>query len=507
MSRISNSHSGPADSRTAVESVIEGTLSLADRAAGGRARLQVMLLLAAVLGLDAADKAAISAIAGTLKETFQIGNLDIGLLIAAVSFSGAVFTMPIGALVDRIERKRILLVAITTWTIAMVVSGTATSFLYLVTTRCFLGAVTAAAAPTIASLVGDFFPARARARLYGTILGGELVGLGIGFFVAGEVSSFASWRWSLWLMGVPGAAVAFVIWRYLPEPARGGQSWIRLGQEEVRSRADVERDGELPDRADDSSEPADGAARVRRKIKEANIEPRRDLVLHDDPTDWSLWRTIRYVLRIPTFRLLVIASGLGYYYFAGVRAFGMIYLTHHYGLSRSVASALAIVVGGGALGGLALGGRLSSWLLDRGWIAARVMVPGGALLLAALFTAPAVWTHNAVLGVGLLTMGTAALAAANPPMDAARLDVMHPRLWGRAESIRMVVRGTLEAVAPLVFGWLSVELASGDAGLQWTFLVMLVLVVAASLLAIPARRVYPRDVATADASVRAVSSQ
>jgi hypothetical protein len=71
----------------------------------------------------------------------------------------------------------------------------------------------------------------------------------------------------------------------------------------------------------------------------------------------------------------------------------------------------------------------------------------------------------------------------------------------------MVVRGTLEAVAPLVFGWLSVELASGDAGLQWTFLVMLVLVVAASLLAIPARRVYPRDVATADASVRAVSSQ
>jgi hypothetical protein len=48
------------------------------------------------------------------------------------------------------------------------------------------------------------------------------------------------------------------------------------------------------------------------------------------------------------------------------------------------------------------------------------------------------------------------------------------------------------------------EGAPGDTGLQWTFLIMLVPVIAAGLLAIPARRVYPRDVATADASVQAV---
>jgi predicted MFS family arabinose efflux permease len=482
-------------------------LSLADRAAGGRARLKVMLLLAAVLGLDAADKAAISAIAGTLKQTFRIGNLEIGVLIAAVSFAGAVFTLPIGALVDRVERKRILLIAIAAWTVAMVVSGTATSFVYLVTTRCFLGAVTAAAAPTVASLVGDFFPARVRARLYGTILGGELVGLGVGFFLAGEISSFASWRWSLWVVGASGAAVAFVIWRYLPEPARGGQSWIRLGEQEVRSRDDIENDGTRAREAEKGSEQSGEAARMRRKIREARIEPSRDLVLHDDPRRWSLWRTVRYVLRIPTFRLLVIASSLGYYYFAGVRAFGMIYLTQHYGLSRSIASAVAIAVGIGALAGLAAGGRLSSRLLDRGWIAARIVVPGAALLLAAVFTAPAVWTHNPILGIALLTMGTAALAAANPPIDAARLDVMHPRLWGRAESVRMALRGTLEALAPLIFGWLSLELGPGDAGLQWTFLIMLVVLVAAGLLAIPAHRVYPQDVATADASVRAIPAR
>jgi hypothetical protein len=40
------------------------------------------------------------------------------------------------------------------------------------------------------------------------------------------------------------------------------------------------------------------------------------------------------------------------------------------------------------------------------------------------------------------------LAAANPPLDAARLDVMPPRLWGRAEGTRSVVRTGLEALAP-----------------------------------------------------------
>lgn len=488
--------------------IVGGAAERVEEVVGGRARLHITLLLAAVLALDAADKAAMSAVAGPLKRAFHIDNTDIGLLIASVSLAGAIFTLPIGVLVDRIDRKRILIVAIVTWTAAMMVSGTAASFVYLLITRVFLGAVTAAAAPTVASLVGDFFPARARARLYGIVLGGELVGIGIGFFISGEVSSFADWHWSLWVMAVPGAAVGFVIWRYLPEPARGGQSWIHFGQEEIRSREDIEEGESESQEAGPAEEDESGpaSAQAHRKIREAQIEPHHDLVLHEDPTHWSLWRAVSYLLRVPSFRLLVLASSLGYYFFAGVRAFGMIYATGHYGLSRGLVAALAIVIGLGGLAGLAAGGQLSSRLLERGWIAARIVVAGGALLLAAIFTAPAVWTRNPFLGIGLLTLGTGALAAANPPVDAARLDVIHPRLWGRAESTRMALRALLEAIAPLVFGWLSTALAPGDTGLKWTFLIMLAPVVAASLLAIPAGRAYPRDVATADASARAVSA-
>jgi hypothetical protein len=85
-------------------------------------------------------------------------------------------------------------------------------------------------------------------------------------------------------------------------------------------------------------------------------------------------------------------------------------------------------------------------------------------------------------------------------IDVARLDIMPSRLWGRGEAGRMALRGLLEGGAPLLFGAMSEWLGGGTHGLEWTFLIMLIPVIVASSLAIPARRTYPRDVATADAS-------
>ena len=48
--------------------------------------------------------------------------------------------------------------------------------------------------------------------------------------------------------------------------------------------------------------------------------------------------------------------------------------------------------------------------------------------------------------------GAALLSAANPPLDAARLDIMPAGLWGRAESVRTFVRSLAQALAPLLFG-------------------------------------------------------
>ena len=92
------------------------------------------------------------------------------------------------------------------------------------------------------------------------------------------------------------------------------------------------------------------------------------------------------------------------------------------------------------------------------------------------------------------------LSAQNPPLDAARLDIMPPYLWGRAEAVRTFLRGIAQALAPLLFGAVSDHVfGGGRSGLQWTFVVMLLPLLASAYLLFRALRTYPRDVASAAA--------
>ncbi|HEX5297505.1 MAG TPA: MFS transporter [Streptosporangiaceae bacterium] len=490
-------------------------------AAGGPARLRVVLTLAAVLGLSGADTGTISSTTGNLERAFHVGNTQIGLLLSVVGLVGAVFTIPAGILADRTRRTRLLGGAIVVWAAATALSGAATSYLWLLLARVGLGAATAAAGPTLASLTGDYFPASDRGRMYGLILGGDLVGSGFGYLVSGDLSSLMTWRVAFWWLTVPSLALAWVVWR-MPEPARGGFSRIEAGQEEIRDERDVEP-GEPGQAAEDAGEPA-GPQRpglAERAVRRAQVEPQQELVLRTDPVGRPVWWAVRYVLRVRTNVVLIVASALGYFFFAGLRAFAIIFATGHYGLSKPVATSLIVVIGAGAVAGVFTGGRVADGLLRRGHVRARILVPTVCLLALPLVLAPAIATTAVAVALPLLILGAFLLGAPNPPLDAARLDIMHPRLWGRAEAVRTVLRSVGEAAAPLAFGYVSqyifggpgssagVEGGSGGqtgnpAGLEYTFLVFLVPLIAAGLLALAALRTYPRDVATASASVRAV---
>lgn len=296
-------------SRRAAAAATERAKAKAFEVAGGPARLQVIALLAGVLALELADRGTVAAASGQLKHTFHLGNTAFGLLLAAVSFAGAIGTIPMGVLVDRIRRKTVLLGAIAAWIAAMILSGTATSYFYLILTRVLLGVVTAAAWPAVASLTGDLFPACERAGIYGLVLGGEMVGLGIGFFVSGEVANIANWRWSFFAMAALSAGLLVVICRYLPEPSRGMQTWLGRGETDRDAASRSQPTDHQKAAGSGSSNQAYAAAR------RSDAEPRSELVLKDDPTRRGWIWAIRYCLRIPTYRLLVIASALAYYFF------------------------------------------------------------------------------------------------------------------------------------------------------------------------------------------------
>ena len=196
---------------------------------GGPARARVIVLFGAVLALNGADTATVGAVAPQLEASLHIGNTKIGLLVSVSLLVGAVFTIPVGLLVDRFKRMPILCASIVLWSVASLFSAFAGSYGTLLLTRLLLGAVAATAGPAIASLTGDYFPARERGQIYAYILGGEIAGTAAGFIVSGSVASLIDWRAAFVLLAIPGFFLARELWRTVPEPLRGGQSRLEPG--------------------------------------------------------------------------------------------------------------------------------------------------------------------------------------------------------------------------------------------------------------------------------------
>jgi len=220
---------------------------------------------------------------------------------------------------------------------------------------------------------------------------------------------------------------------------------------------------------------------------------------------------IRYVLRIRTNVIIIIASALGYFFFAGLRSFAILFTTSHYGLSKAVASPLVLAVGIGALAGVYAGGRIADRLLVKGYIRARILVPAVCLLAITPVLAVAIMTTSIWVALPLLTLGAALLGG--QPGHGCRTPGHHASpLWGRAEGIRTVLRTLGEAAAPISFGFVSQYLFGGAhraghaTGLEYTFLVFLVPLLCAGLLALAALRTYPRDAATAAASAKVIDA-
>jgi MFS family permease len=454
-------------------------------ALGGAERTRVIVLLGSVLALSSADASTVGAAATPLRHALGISNTDIGLLVTVTSLVAALGSLPFGVLADRVRRTWTLGATIVLWGAAMIWSATVPSFGQLLLTRMFLGAVTAAAGPLVASLVGDYFPSSERGRIYGYILAGELAGAGIGFAVTGDIAAL-SWRAAFVILALPAFLLAWLVFQ-LPEPARGGADALAASAATLPA-AEEKGDGEQ-------------STDAQRLAHEQGIEPDPELVRIGDPRRMGLLTAARYVLRIRTNVVLILASAGGYYFLAGVQTFGVEFVTRQYGIDQALGTLVLLVVGGGAIVGVLAGGALGDFLLHRGHLTGRILVSALAATIAVALFVPALFTRSAVTALPYITFAALALSAQNPPLDAARLDIMVPRLWGRAESVRTFLRTVAQALAPLLFGGVSdYVFGGGRSGLQWTFALMLLPLAASAYFLFKALATYPRDVATAAAA-------
>jgi MFS family permease len=490
------------------------------RRVGGTARARVILIFGLVLALNGADLSTVGSIAPQLEASLHIDNLQIGLLTSVSLVVGAIVTIPVGLFVDRLQRVPLLSVSIVLWSVASLLSAFAGSYETLLLTRLFLGAVVATAGPAIASLTGDYFPSQERARIYAYILGGEVAGQAVGFIVGGNIASAISWRAAFLVLAVPGFFLARELYRTVPEPLRGGQSHLLPGTVDlVQAAAEARATTHTESLADDDELPKPQEPDFARVAAERlGAQPNPDLILVDDPRRLTLIDSVRYVLSIPTNVLMIISSSLGYFFFSGLSTYALLFVRGHYHVGQATSSLVLALLVGGALVGTLVSGWLSDAVVRRGYLNARVWFPAICYLSAAALLVPGIVSDHLTPAIWFDTAGAALLSAANPPLDAARLDIMPAGLWGRAESVRTTVRSLAQALAPLLFGGLSDLIAGvfpkqappgthpgtvtpGDArGLEITFLVMLMTLAAGGIALLRARFTYAQDVATAAAS-------
>jgi len=183
----------------------------------------MMAVLVAVYASSSLDRLILATLAQAMKRDLLISDLQFGLLNGVIF--AALFTLgglPIASHADRRPRVPILALAIGIWSAMTALSALAANFLQLALFRIGVSLGEAGCSPVTYSLISDQYPARQRAGAVAILGLGVPCGAMLGAVLGGWASEHASWRTAFLIAGVPGLALALLVWLTVREPPRGG---------------------------------------------------------------------------------------------------------------------------------------------------------------------------------------------------------------------------------------------------------------------------------------------
>jgi EmrB/QacA subfamily drug resistance transporter len=164
-----------------------------------------------------------------------IVNVALPHIQHALGFSGSglewvvnAYTLTFGGLLllggragDILGRRRVFIAGIILFSLASLLGGFATSQAWLLTARAIQGVGGAIVAPTALSLVTSNFPeGPPRNRAMGVYSAMSIGGIAVGLLAGGLLTTYASWRWVLFVNVPIGIAVALLAPRVLNESQR-----------------------------------------------------------------------------------------------------------------------------------------------------------------------------------------------------------------------------------------------------------------------------------------------
>lgn len=388
-----------------------------------------MVVLGLVNFVDQVDIAILRGVLPFLEDEWSLSDLQLGLLGFAFIVVNTIATIPAGWVADHYRRTHVMGWTLVSWTALISLSATAINYANLLFARAVMGIGQSVDDPSSTSLLGDYYPARMRARVFSVQQVSFFVGGGIGLAGGGFVGSTLGWRWAFALVGIPGSAVAFIVFR-LREPRRGEadrREWGAGGED------------------DEPDAPVAGRA-----FADLGMGPFLRLAARELAAELRMLfgiRTMRYIL-VGVSALLFTVSGIGYWL--------AVYHDRYSGMTVTQATAFtaAVLAVGGGIGTI-LGGVIADRLYARGPAGRISYVVWSSIACAVLFMT-SFSLSSVPLRLGLQFVGVLAAAGAVPGLRAALLDVTPAESRGigaSAFALASSVFGT--ALAPPLVGALS----------------------------------------------------
>lgn len=373
------------------------------------------IVIALVAFIDRVEYNLVAGALPAIQDHFDFGDTLAGAIPTASAIAGVILLLPAGRLADTGRRTTIVGLVVLTWAAVSVLSGVATTFAIFFVSRILLGAAGQLYNPPASSLLADYFPGASRGKAYGMERAGYYLGLPVGVALGGVLATAVGWRSVFFIVAVPGALVALLVFT-LREPLRG-----------------------LGDRID-------------------QLRGGTPAVAHAAPTladRGSMVREARELLRIRALRGVITSLCLLYLGLGGLFYWLPTLLERAEDMEYDAAAGLAGAVGGtGIVIGIILGSRIG----DRGHGAKpawRLRTAWGFLLFGAVSLTGVVLIPGLPVRLTLIALCCVGFAGAIPNLTAASADVVPASRRGLGFAVLQFLTTLGGAAGPLLIGIVS----------------------------------------------------
>ena len=185
-------------------------------------RYLVLGILTVVYVSNFVDRQVINVLASYIIEDLDISDGQFGML-SGLAFALIYTTLgiPIARWADIGNRRNVIAISVTIWSIMTAACGAAQNFTQLFLARFGVGIGEAGGSPPAHSIVSDIFPAHQRATALSVYSLGVYGGILVGTLGGAYLVQFFDWRIAFVVVGLPGIFLALLVRFVIKEPPRG----------------------------------------------------------------------------------------------------------------------------------------------------------------------------------------------------------------------------------------------------------------------------------------------